>query len=115
MLASCSFRKDNYRLHIARMDQGIDDPLLMLDAKPVQMKTNVCAFNESLLCIHLYVDYLVYLYCIFVTFDDLFFKPAPHTVSQSPQSLQEDIWQSMGQASMHDSSSYTFPPHNLFK
>ena len=48
MLASYNFRKDNYKLHIARMDQGIDDLLLMLDAKPVQMKTNVCAFNESL-------------------------------------------------------------------
>ena len=50
---------------------------------------------------------------ISITLDVLFFKPDPHTVSHNPQSLHDDIWQSIGQASIQDSSSYTLPPHNL--
>ena len=40
-----------------------------------------------------------------LTFEVLFLSPAPQMASQRPHSLQVDMWQSVGQATMHASSS----------
>jgi hypothetical protein len=48
-----------------------------------------------------------------LTLDVLFLSPAPQMASHRPHSPQVDMWQSVGQATMHDSSSYDALPQLL--
>ena len=118
MLPNYNFHMDNYMCCIEPMVLG----MVYLSLKQVVTPdSNIIGkgfmvISHEILYTILYSRKINFDYDLkFLTFEVLFFRPEPQTVSHNPQSLHDDIWQSIGQASIHDSSSYIFPPHNLVK
>ena len=117
MLPNYSFHTDNYMYYIELMVQGMGGLLSKQVLKPViifiKMQSFILCMHKVSIKFNFYIQNQSELHNL--TLEVLFFRPEPQTVSHKPQSLHGDMWQSIGHASIHDSSSYSFPPHNLRK